>query len=183
MLITDIKASEKQFRLLSGQSPTILHLATHGLYIPEDPDNKQNGGSDNALMRSGLAMAGANGLWRTGNQSNQGDDGVLTAYEVGDQDLSQTRLVVLSACETALGDLRGAEGVFGLQRSFRLAGVEKVLMSLWPVDDLSTQQLMTSFYTYLKAGHEVRSAFKMAQLDMQKRVNDPTIWAAFVLVD
>ncbi|MBO0949631.1 CHAT domain-containing tetratricopeptide repeat protein [Fibrella forsythiae] len=176
-------ASEKRFRQFSGNSPAILHLATHGLFIPAESENKSPGGIDKALMRSGLAMAGANRLWQTGTQLPEGDDGVLTAYEVADQDLSQTRLVVLSACETALGDLRGAEGVFGLQRSFRLAGVEKLLMSLWPVDDIRTQQLMTFFYTYLKAGQDVRSAFKTAQLDMQKQVDDPTIWAAFVLVE
>lgn len=181
-LITGVNASEKRFRQFSGRSPAILHLATHGLYIRPEA-KKSDKTPDEAMTRTALVMAHANALWQPNSQSLNEGDGLLTAYEIADLNLSQTRLVVLSACETALGDLRGPEGVFGLPRAFKMAGAEKLLLSLWPVDDARTQQLMTLFYTYLKTDLEVREAFRKAQLDVQNQAPDPSIWAAFVLVE
>lgn len=175
-------ATEDALKRFSGRSPVILHVATHGFFIPDSVATDSTKNSLDPLFRSGLALAGANRMWNS-TVPMGAEDGILTAYEVANLDLSQTRLVVLSACETALGDLRGPEGVFGLQRSFRLAGAEKLLMSLWPVDDDPTRQLMKSFYTYLKSGQEVRTAFRMAQRAIQKQFPDPTIWAAFVLIE
>ena len=182
-------ATERRFRQFSGNAPTILHIATHGLYLPVDYKTEAiNEGmvvSDDALTRMGLAMAGVNQLWDLHKPAMANDDGFLTAYEVADLDLRKTRLAVLSACETGLGgsSLVGNEGVLGLQRGLRLAGVEKMILSLWDVDDVRTQQFMTFFYTYLKNGKEVRDAFQQAQTDMQSQVADPTIWAAFVLIE
>jgi CHAT domain-containing protein len=182
-LSTARNASEERFRQFSGKAPTILHLATHGLYLSADPTNKRDTVYGEALMRSGLALAGANGLWEAKKRQRSDNDGLLTAYEVADLDLSKTRLVVLSACESALGDVEGAEGVYGLQRGFRIAGAEKMIISLWPVNDEKTRQLMIFFYTNLKAGQEVRTAFRKAQLMLQQEASDPTFWAAFVLIE
>lgn len=181
-LFMDKEASEKRFRQFSGNSPDILHLATHGLYIR--PDAKQEDKSqDEAYMRTGLALSGANDLWQFKAIPAGSEDGLLTAYEVQFQDLRRTRLVVLSACETALGDVRGSEGVFGLPRAFRMAGAEKLLLSLWPVDDSVTKQLMTAFYTKMAAGMEVREAFREAQRAIQKKHIQPKLWAPFVLIE
>ena len=181
-LITDKEASEKRFRQFSGHSPDILHLATHGLYLR--PDAKQTDQSqDEAYMRSALVLSGANELWQMKSIPVNGEDGLLTAYEIQYQDLSQTQLLVLSACETALGDLRGSEGAFGLPRAFRMAGVKKLLLSLWPVDDSVTKQLMTSFYAKIASGMEVHAAFRDAQRAIQKKYAQPKLWAPFVLIE
>ena len=96
--------------------------------------------------------------------------------------LSNTELVVLSACETALGDIKGSEGVFGLQRAFKMAGVKKRIVSLWQVPDKETAELMTAFYTYWMKGKTIEESFGQAQADMQKKYS-PFYWAAFVLVE
>ncbi|MEI9909495.1 MAG: CHAT domain-containing protein [Bacteroidota bacterium] len=97
-------------------------------------------------------------------------------------DLSKTHLVVLSACETALGDIKGNEGVFGLQRAFKLAGVKNMILSLWRVPDAETAELMTTFYNYYIKGKPVREAFNAAQKDMRAKYK-PYYWAAFVLIE
>jgi len=157
-------------------------VATHGLYLRPDAKQKDQT-QDEAYMRSALVLAGANDLWQMKSISANGEDGLLTAYEVQYQDLSQTRLLVLSACETALGDLRGSEGAFGLPRAFRMAGVKKLLLSLWSVDDSVTKQLMTFFYAKIASGMEVHAAFKDAQRAIQKKYAQPKLWAPFVLIE
>ena len=107
---------------------------------------------------------------------------MLTAFEIAQMDLSNTQLVVLSACETALGDLQGSEGVFGLQRAFKMAGVKNLIVSLWQVPDKETVELMTAFYTKLFSGKPVREAFYLAQKEMRNKYT-PFFWAAFVLVE
>lgn len=181
-LITSKDASEKRFRQFSGHSPDILHVATHGLYLRPDAKQKDQT-QDEAYMRSALVLAGANDLWQMKSIPANGEDGLLTAYEVQYQDLSQTRLLVLSACETALGDLRGSEGAFGLPRAFRMAGVKKLLLSLWSVDDSVTKQLMTFFYAKIASGMEVHAAFRDAQRAIQKKYAQPKLWAPFVLIE
>lgn len=105
--------------------------------------------SDNPLIRSGLALAGANNAWR-GKPVAGVEDGILTAYEVANMYLPNTKLAVLSACETGLGDIQGSEGVYGLQRSFKMAGAANLVMSLWKVPDAETAEFMQEFYkTYL----------------------------------
>ncbi|GAB3962792.1 CHAT domain-containing protein [Spirosoma harenae] len=194
--LTGLRASEEAFYAITQQpegSPRILHLATHGFFY-EAPKSttaiqKTDGGSDTfaqskeALIRSGLALAGANAFWRDGQITPNTEDGILTANDVSLLRLNQTELVVLSACETGLGDLKGSEGVYGLQRAFKMAGVQNILMSLWQVPDKPTRLLIQSFYReYVKPGQTVRSAFDEAVRQLREQYEEPYFWAGFVLV-
>lgn len=134
------------------------------------------------MFRSGLALAGANHAWKGKAAIPGKEDGILTAYEISQMDLSNTDLVVLSACETALGDLQGNEGVIGLQRAFKMAGVKQLILSLWKVPDKETVELMTLFYKNWTRGQPTREALRSAQLEMRKKYS-PYYWAAFVLVE
>ncbi len=166
------------------KSPTILHVATHGFFMPEIAENEVKDIQTamnrtllkNPFMRSGLLLAGSQ------MPVVKEEDGILTAEEVMNLTLDNTELVVMSACETGLGDVQTGEGVFGLQRAFQQAGAKSVLMSLWKVDDEATQTLMTAFYTALLKGQSKRHAFKTAQLKLKKRFPEPYYWGAFVLV-
>ena len=132
---------------------------------------------ENPLLRSGLLLANAK------QAIAEGGDGVLTAYEAKSLNLDETELVVLSACETGLGDVKNGEGVYGLQRAFQTAGVATVLMSLWTVSDNATQELMTSFYeNWLIKKQNKRQAFKNAQEQLREKFPHPYYWAAFVMV-
>ncbi len=178
------EASEENLKALSGHSPEILHIATHGFFLPE-PD-KTNGNvytlSGNPMLRSGLVLAGANFAW-SGNTPVAGvEDGIATAYEISQLNLNNTKLVVLSACETALGEIKGSEGVFGLQRAFKMAGVKQMIVSLWSVPDKETAELMTLFYTNWIKGNSMEKSFASAQSEMRKK-HSPYYWAAFVLID
>jgi len=187
-------ASEEAFKKIDGQSPHILHVATHGFFFP-DPKVEEEGEvddtapvfkmSEHPMIRSGLIMAGANHAWTTGKPLRpEMEDGILTAYEISQMDLSNTELVVLSACDTGLGDIEGNEGVYGLQRAFKIAGAKNLIMSLWQVPDYQTQQLMTTFYTkWLKDETSIREAFRAARQEMRKKYTDPFYWAGFVLVE
>jgi CHAT domain-containing protein/Flp pilus assembly protein TadD len=184
-------ASEENLKALSGNSPQILHIATHGFFLPEPEKNKKENGfdqgnvytlADDPLLRTGLILSGGNYTW-SGKEPIEGvEDGIVTAYEIAQLNLSNTELVVLSACETALGDVKGTEGVFGLQRAFKMAGVKKMIVSLWKVPDRETSELMTAFYTYWMKGKTINDAFVQAQDDMRKKYS-PFYWAAFVLVE
>ena len=135
------------------------------------------------MLRSGLILSGANHAWSGKPLENYQEDGILTAYEIQHLDLSNTQLVVLSACETGLGEIRGSEGIFGLQRAMKLAGVQYLIMSLWQVPDKATQNLMTTFYKYwLLEELDLRTAFRTAQKDMKELYESPYFWAGFVLV-
>ncbi|MBQ0090651.1 MAG: CHAT domain-containing protein, partial [Prevotellaceae bacterium] len=180
-LYTALEAGEQSFKALNTNQPDILHIGTHGFYWPDStarqkdyftqwlPTREIDGGlfvrqSINPLDRCGLLLAGA-GTALMGHLSSlqAGEqDGIVTAKEVSLMDLRNCDLVVLSACETAKGDITG-EGVFGLQRAFKMAGVQTIIMSLWPVDDKATQMLMTEFYTNWINHHQPkREAFKNA---------------------
>lgn len=112
------------------------------------------------------------------------EDGVLTAFEVSQMNLSNTELVVLSACETGLGDIQGSEGVFGLQRAFKIAGAKYIMMSLWQVPDKETSEFMISFYNnWLDKKMDIRTAFQTTQKEMRAMYKDPYLWAGFVLVE
>ncbi|MCB0612543.1 MAG: CHAT domain-containing protein, partial [Phaeodactylibacter sp.] len=140
--------------------------------------------SEHPLIRSGLLLAGANYAWQAGQPLGKREDGILTAYEISQMDLRHTELVVLSACETGLGDIRGNEGVYGLQRAFRIAGAKYLIMSLWQVPDFQTQELMTFFYQkWLEEKMTVRQALKAAQEEMRQKRYEPFYWAGFVLVE
>ncbi len=171
-------------------NPRVLHIATHGMFLG-DVQNK--GGNflgieekrlvENPLLRSGLFFTGAENYFNTdSNRTNSEENGLLTAYEAMNLELDRTELVVLSACETGLGEIKNGEGVFGLRRAFQQAGAKSVLMSLWKVDDNATQQLMTTFYSKWLSGKTKREAFREAQLEIKSRYPQPYYWGAFVMV-
>lgn len=177
------RASESEIKQL--KNPGILHIATHGFFLESKNTDfagfKAQQLAQNPLLRSGLLMAGSQSAM-DGKNTVDSDDGILTAYEAMNLNLDETELVVLSACETGLGEIRNGEGVYGLQRAFQTAGAKSVLMSLWKVDDNATQQLMTAFYTnWLKNGDK-REAFKKAQASVRAKYKHPYYWGAFVLV-
>ncbi len=140
------------------------------------------------MLRSGLYFAGANRRLSGKSTPSDLDDGVLTAYEASSLNLQGTELVVLSACETGLGEVASGEGVFGLRRALQVAGAESVLLSMWSVPDKETQELMTLFYQKWLSGKDKNQALREAQLEMRSRVKSrygkdlPQYWAAFVLV-
>jgi CHAT domain-containing protein/tetratricopeptide (TPR) repeat protein len=137
--------------------------------------------NSNPMRRSGLALAYANDVWTRG-LGIESEDGVLTAQELSNTDLRKAKLVVLSACETGLGDIKGSEGVFGLQRGLKQAGAGSIIMSLWRVPDKETSEFMQVFYSNLLSRKDIRQAFVFTQKTMQKKY-DPYYWAAFVLVE
>lgn len=193
-----IHATEEKLKSLgeSNTSPRILHVATHGFFFA-DPKLKSESSShaigeepvfkisEHPMIRSGLLLAGSNYAWKTGKPINEKmEDGILTAYEVSHLNLSNTELVVLSACETGLGEIKGNEGVYGLQRAFKIAGVKYLIMSLWQVPDYQTQELMTTFYSkWLKEKLSIPDAFRSAQKEMRDKYQNPYFWAGFVLVE
>ena len=194
-LLEGMRGSEENFKMLAkgSESPDILHISTHGFFFPDATesadllaDDRSSSFSlvENPMLRSGLILSGANYAW-TGNTLSTGmEDGILTAYEIEQLDLSGTDIVVLSACETGLGDIRGNEGVFGLQRAFRKAGVDNILMSLWQVPDYQTQELMVLFYKNMLAhSQDVHKALKNAQLALKEKYRNPYFWAGFILLE
>ena len=192
-LYSDSNSTETLFKNISGHAPQIIHISTHGFFFPEFAEKRDQKAltafgeqtsrfSENSLLRSGLILAGANYVWKGGESTPGKDDGILTAYEVSNMDLTNTKLVVLSACETGLGDIKGSEGVFGLQRAFKMAGVEYIIMSLWQVPDKETVEFMQLFYTNCFKKQTIREAFNNAQTEMRKKY-DPYYWSAFVLME
>jgi len=185
------QATEASLKLAA--TPRILHIATHGYFFPDpvlgkpklDEATSVVKSSEQPLIRSGLILAGGNYAWEHGRPRQTGEeDGILTAYEISQMDLSTTELAVLSACETGLGELRGYEGVYGLQRAFKLAGARYLLMSLWQVPDFQTQELMTIFYANMIDGQmPIPDAFQAARQALRKKYPNPFFWAGFVLVE
>jgi CHAT domain-containing protein/Tfp pilus assembly protein PilF len=197
-VLTGMKATETAVKQVAA--PRILHLATHGFFLSEpavlatasesvppavaggsrtqtaETGTNSGAASENPLLRSGLAFAGAN------LRNGKADDGVLTALEASGLNLWGTKLVVLSACDTGVGEVRTGEGVYGLRRAFTLAGAESLVMSLWPISDFTTRTLMTSYYQNLKQGMGRGEALRQVQLDMLKKNPKlhPFYWANFI---
>ena len=193
-VLTEGEATENAIKQV--QAPSILHIATHGFFLenvarPEVENGRGLGvvagdspvtqspsvAIENPLLRSGLALAGFN------ERASGDEDGVLTALEASQLNLLGTQLVVLSACETGLGDIANGEGVYGLRRAFAIAGAETQLMSLWQVDDFGTQSLMARYYENLTAGMGRSESLRQVQLEMihsQSRYAHPFYWAAFI---
>jgi tetratricopeptide (TPR) repeat protein len=181
---------------LETKVPGVLHIATHGFAFPDELKKETNlvdmnqtstyKISEDPMVRCGLLFSGANISWMGNPQKmieQTGDDGILTAAEVANLDLSNTKLVVLSACETGLGKIEGSEGTFGLKRGFKLAGVEQIIVSLWSVPDKETMELMTLFYSDLTKTLNPVISFSKAQKEMRNRYpTEPEKWAGFVLV-
>ena len=184
-------ATESSFKSMDmNTGVAVIHLATHGYYFPATTDlqasnnPKKNSFEQSAhpLLRSGVVLAGANFSWKGGDVVNR-EDGILTGLEVSNMFLPKTKLVILSACETALGDIKGTEGVYGLQRAFKMAGVKYLLMSLWEVPDYETAEFMELLYKNLLSHQSIDKAFKNTQHLMQvKYRSEPYKWGAWVLI-
>ena len=204
--LTDNIATETSLKRFA-KDYDVLHIATHGFSFPDPDESKYKvkeeiiesptvdfrGGSmrgfgvrsfvnnQNPLMRSGLVFAGANEVWNKTEMSEE-DDGVLTAQEVTQIDMRKNFLVVLSACETGLGDIKGSEGVYGLQRAFKMAGVKFIVSSLWQVPDKETVEFMENLYSNIFKLKDIRKAFSQTQKIMREKY-DPYFWGAFVLME
>lgn len=181
-------ATETELKAINGKSHKVLHIATHGFFFENNSENSDENfefkNAENPLLRSGLLLAHANYAWQYGSNPYERNDGILTALEISNLDLSRTDLVVLSACETGLGDIKGNEGVYGLQRAFKMAGVDLIMMSLWEVPDLETVEFMSSFYELWLENDDIRQAFIETQRKMHNLYpNNPEKWAAFVLFE
>jgi CHAT domain-containing protein len=196
-ILRGARATEASLKKAKG--PRVLHIATHGFFLPAEPAPRaeiaagpavagplvqiygphtggDSSGPENPLLRSGLALAGANKL------SSGGEDGILTALEAAGIDLWGTQLVVLSACETGVGKVTEGDGVHGLRRALVIAGAETLVMSLWQVDDKATRELMTGYYERLGQGEGRSEALRQVQLKMlrSERRSHPYYWASFV---
>ena len=186
-------ATEESFKRLDGRSkPFILHLATHGFFFPdsvmpnidlslEQVNSNVFALSEDPMIRSGIILAGANNYWGKKNAKVL-ENGIMTASEISNLDLSSCELVVLSACETGLGKINGSEGVFGLQRAFKMAGVKNIIMSLWKIPDAQTAEYFEYFYDECFSGKSIGEAFKLTQIYMKAKYS-PYYWAGFVLLE
>ncbi len=189
-LLSEEKANEAEVKKI--KNPDVLHLATHGFFLEDYPEESlsqltktEQAFYKNPMMRSGIFFSGSNKTYSI-NTSSAGhlkdfEDGMLTAYEAMNLNLDQTELVVLSACQTGLGKVKNGEGVFGLQRAFKLAGAKSIIMSYWPVSDDATMELMTNFYNSWTATGDIYTAFKVAQMAVKQKYPEPYYWGAFVL--
>jgi CHAT domain-containing protein len=181
-LLTGADATEAAIKQVRG--PSILHIATHGFFLTDQRrganvglDESRPMFSEDPLLRSGLVLAGANR-----RRSEAGEDGILTASEVTALDLWGTRLVVLSACDTGLGEVKNGQGVYGLRRALVLAGAQSLVMSLWAVADRPTRELMVDYYQGLQKGQGRSEALRNVQLKMLRtpQRQHPYYWAAFI---
>ncbi|MBK6385144.1 MAG: CHAT domain-containing protein [Chitinophagaceae bacterium] len=184
-----IQKDATETNLKSASEVSILHIATHGYFLKDvekaswpigvHADNAK----DNVLLRSGLMLTGASEADKSKAGLDSSNNGIITSYEAMNLNLKGTNLVVLSACETGLGEIKAGEGVYGLQRAFLVAGAEAIVMSLWKVDDAATQQLMNNFYSNLVKSGDKQKAFKQAQLQLMTKFKEPYFWGAFVMME
>ena len=192
-----IKEKATKRKILELSSPEYLHFATHGYFLPRNPSLENNEMAfissnniyknklsyiQNPMLRSGLILAGFNSWLRYEEVPDEVGDGLLTAMNIAEMDLSNTKLVVLSACETGLGDIDNGEGVFGLRRAFKIAGAKRIVMSLWKVPDKETRLLMTDFYrSFYEDEIPFYEAFRKTQLNFINNINrNPYYWSAFI---
>jgi tetratricopeptide (TPR) repeat protein len=181
------KATEERIKELN--SPKIFHVATHGFYKPTEqlrPEDEMEGNelalTQNPLLRNGLLLKGAGDLLDKTDYNYNMENGILTAYEAMNLNLDRTDLVVLSACETGLGELQAGEGVFGLQRAFLVAGAKVLIMSMFKVDDEATQKLMLKFYQKWLTTNNMRQSFIEAKKEIRSEYPDPIYWGAFMMI-
>jgi CHAT domain-containing protein len=174
-LLTQSNATKRA--LTEVTAPSILHIATHAFFIrAAAATGATTAGLENPLLRSGLALSGAN------RRADGARDGILTALEAANLNLWGTKLVALSACDTGVGEVRDGEGVYGLRRAFVLAGAETLVMSLWPVSDTVTRELMSGYYRRLRSGLGRGEALRATELAMLARSDrrHPFYWASFI---
>ncbi|EKU87457.1 hypothetical protein HMPREF9447_05340 [Bacteroides oleiciplenus YIT 12058] len=187
--------NEESFKALSGQEYNIIHLATHGFFYPDEDAKKKDyfkpilmqdelnlNQVDMSLWRSGLVLSGGNRAWKGNRIPEEVEDGILKSQEIKDMDLRGADLVVLSACHTGQGEVT-SEGVFGLQRAFKMAGVQTIVMSLTEVDDQTTMAMMNKFYANLLSGQSKHDAFYNAQRYIRSIKTDPIYWAGWIMLD
>lgn len=190
-MITQNDANEESFKSLDSNAPALIHIATHGFYFPPEkdvPSSFFNGlhsytQKDYSMLYCGLLFAGGNNTWTGKAIGKNVEDGILTADEISRLDLSNNKLIVLSACDTGLGSINKVDGVFGLQRGLKRAGVKTILMSLWKVPDEETKELMTRFYGELLAGNSPHRSLEVAQEQLKNAGKSPYYWAGFILLD
>lgn len=177
--------TEESFINLSGKAPDILHLATHGFYYTSEQATQINAlsGYHDMMRLTGLVLAGGNAEW-LGRELPEGVlGGILTSEEISHLDLSNVKIAVLSACETGQGQA-GNEGLFGLERAFKKAGAQTLVLSLWQVSDWVTKDFMIAFYQHLLATNwNKRDAFELAKKDIRNKYEEPYFWAGFIMVD
>jgi CHAT domain-containing protein/Tfp pilus assembly protein PilF len=196
-VIKGISGTEESFKSLSGKNISIIHLATHGFFLKDEEasgkkffQNIMQGNTglraftNTSMKRSGLIFAGGQKAWLGGAVPDNVEDGILLAEEIPTIDLRGTDLLVLSACDTGLGEVN-SEGVSGLQRGFKQAGVKTIVMSLWQVNDNATSLFMSQFYKNLTDGQTKQEAFMNAQKSLRDShdFSDPKYWAAFIMLD
>jgi len=182
-------ANEAKLVGTSGHSPYIMHLSTHGYFLSTNEEVMVNkflarypATRFSSMQRAGLALAGANATWTATDEKPEADDGILTAEEASRLDLRQTELAVLSACQTGVG-FYNRDGVFGMHRGFKQAGVTTILATLWNVNDRSTALMMSAFYRQWLAGKPIQQALRDAIQELRKDYPSPFYWAPFVLLD
>ncbi|MFT7034669.1 MAG: CHAT domain-containing protein [Cyclobacteriaceae bacterium] len=182
----ELEATEQKVKDIDN--PKIFHIATHGFFQPnielnaEDIGLKENLIAENPLLKTGLLLSGAGDILNKTSSNFNIDDGILTAYEAMNMNLDQTELVVLSACETGLGEIEAGEGVYGLQRAFLVAGARTIIMSLFKVSDEATQKLMIQFYkNWLETGNK-RESFIQAKKTIRDEFKDPIYWGPFIMI-
>ncbi len=184
------KASEESFKALSGISPDLIHISTHGYYYQpyihsfrSDYKNSYFSMEYNKQKYNGLLFSGANNAWKNNQYKENVDDGVLTAEEISLLDLSHTSLVTLSACQTGLGEVNDIDGNNGLLRAFKIAGVKDVIITLWNVSDSATSYFMESFYNNLFESNEAKTALDKTVEKIKEEMPDPYYWAPFVIFE
>lgn len=188
-MIVRENATEGELRNLCATSPEVLHLATHGFFISSEQDalhvpfmKRYSSQVGSAMQRSGVALANAEATWKGSEELPENNDGILTANEVSNLNLKNTRLVTLSACETALGAYN-FEGIHGLTRGFKQAGAKSLLVSLWSVNDESTATFMTEFYRHWIENGDRHAAYRSAVAAVREKYPSPFYWAPFILLD
>jgi CHAT domain-containing protein len=184
-----IQRDATETNVKSAKNISILHIATHGYFLKDVEKTSwpigvhTDNAKDNVLLRSGLMFTGASETDKQKSGLDGDNNGIMTSYEAMNLDLTGTNLVVLSACETGLGEIKAGEGVYGLQRAFLVAGAEAIVMSLWKVDDAATQQLMNNFYINMMKSGDKQKAFKQAQQQLMTKYKEPYFWGAFVMME
>ncbi|HEY5825344.1 MAG TPA: CHAT domain-containing protein, partial [Cyclobacteriaceae bacterium] len=184
---TEASASEEHVKELDN--PKIFHIATHGFYTPsgevdevsELTENEAELG-ENPLLKTGLLLKGAGDMLNKTRYNYNMESGILTAYEAMSLNLDKTDLVVLSACETGLGEISNGEGVYGLQRAFLVAGAKTLIMSMFKVDDEATQKLILNFYRKWLTTNNLRQSFIDAKKELRVEYPEPIYWGAFMMI-